>query len=86
MVNTYLEALVDPQVKHRGTVRELDHPESGKIRVVGSPGIMTGSAAPQFAPPLLNQHAQEVLREWLEWSDTEIQEFCAAQTYSRRRN
>lgn len=86
MVNSYLEALVDPQVKHRGTVRELDHPESGKIRVVGSPGIMTGSAAPQFAPPLLNQHAQEVLREWLEWSDTEIQEFCAAQTYSRRRN
>jgi crotonobetainyl-CoA:carnitine CoA-transferase CaiB-like acyl-CoA transferase len=85
VVNTYLEALADPQVKHRGTLRELDHPESGKIRVVGSSGIMTGSTAPPFAPPLLNQHVEEVLKDWLDWSGSQIQEFCASQKNSRHR-
>lgn len=64
-VNDYAQALEDPQVAHRELVRELDHPASGKIRVVGPPWRMTSTPTEMKAPPLLGQHTDEVLREWL---------------------
>src|SRR5690606_13746197 len=36
-VHDYLEAVEDPQVKHRGLVKEVMHPTSGAIRVIGPP-------------------------------------------------
>lgn len=42
-VNSYLDALKDEQVAYRGLVREVEHPVSGKIRVVGPPWIMNDS-------------------------------------------
>lgn len=65
LVNDYAEALADPQVKHRGLLREFVHPVSGPIRVVGPPWIMTGAQAEMTPPPLLGQHTEEVMRDWL---------------------
>lgn len=65
MVNDYAQALGDAQVAHRGLIRELDHPESGAIRVVGPPWTMTGPQAGSTPPPLLGQHGEAVLQEWL---------------------
>ena len=66
MVNDYAQALDDPQVAHRGLIRDLDHPESGAIRVVGPPWTMTGPQADPTPPPLLCQHNDDVLRDWLD--------------------
>lgn len=72
-VNDFAEALNDPQVAHRGILRELNHPISGPIRVVGPPWIMTGPQAEMTPPPLLGQHTGEVLRDWLGWESKEIE-------------
>ncbi|MBI4193723.1 MAG: CoA transferase [Betaproteobacteria bacterium] len=65
LVNDYAQALEDPQVAHRGLIHELDHPRSGKIRVVGPPWKMSETQAKLQQPPLLGQHNDEVLAEWL---------------------
>jgi formyl-CoA transferase/CoA:oxalate CoA-transferase len=75
MVKNYLEALADEQVAHRGLIREVIHPVSGAIRVVGPPWIMSDEEAAPFAPPLLGQHTDELLGEWLGWSHTEISNY-----------
>ncbi len=71
-VNDYGEALADEQVAHRELVRELEHPTSGPIRVVGPPWQMTGGSRPSSSPPLLGEHTTEILRDWLEWSEDQI--------------
>lgn len=65
LVNSYVEALQDEQVSQRGVVREVEHPVSGKIRVVGPPWVMTDTNLEPTAPPLLGQHTNEVLLDWL---------------------
>jgi len=65
LVNDYAQALEDPQVAHRGLIHELDHPRSGKIRVVGPPWKMSNTQTTLHPPPLLGQHYDEVLRTWL---------------------
>lgn len=76
-VNTYLEALEDEQVGFRGLVRTLDHPASGKIRVVGPPWLMSGTQAEMTPPPLLGQHTGETLQEWLGWDRDTVVEYLA---------
>ena len=73
VVNDYRQALADPQVAHRGLVRELRHPTSGPIRVVGPPWIMSESTAPMAPPANLGQHTSEVLRAWLGMAPGEIE-------------
>ena len=75
-VNDYAEALSDPQVEHRGLVRNIDHPTSGPIRVVGPPWKTTAEGSPVTPPPLLGEHTEEVLRDWLNWDDSEIAAFA----------
>lgn len=65
LVNDYAQALEDPQVAHRALVRELEHPSSGKIRVVGPPWRMSSTQTEIKPPPTLGQHTAEVLEDWL---------------------
>jgi crotonobetainyl-CoA:carnitine CoA-transferase CaiB-like acyl-CoA transferase len=65
LVNDYAQALADPQVKHRGLIREIEHSRSGRIRVVGPPWQMSRTPTPMRSPPLLGEHSDEVLRDWL---------------------
>ncbi len=71
-VKNYIEALEDEQIQYRGLVREVDHPISGKIRVVGPPWIMSGAQAEIQPPPLLGQHYKEILETWLHWDEERI--------------
>ncbi len=80
VVQNYAEALDDPQIAHRGLIRELEHPVSGPIRVVGPPWIMTGDAAGLRPPPLLGEHAADILRDWLDWDDAKVAAFQDRQT------
>lgn len=77
-VNDYAQALADPQVAHRGLVREVEHPGSGAINVIGPPWISTLASPPMTPPPLLGQHTEEVLRTWLGWSSNSIAEFLGS--------
>lgn len=72
LVNSYVDALQDKQVKHRGVVREVEHPVSGKIRVVGPPWVMADTSLEPTAPPLLGQHTNEVLVDWLGYGSEKL--------------
>jgi crotonobetainyl-CoA:carnitine CoA-transferase CaiB-like acyl-CoA transferase len=64
----------DPQIQHRQLVKEIPHPLSGTMRVVGNP--LNFSETPlEYGrpPPLLGQHTAEVLRELLNLDDAEIE-------------
>lgn len=65
-INNLADVFADAQVMHSGLVEEVEHPELGKLRQVGSPirmSAMNGRSI-RSAPPLLGQHTCEVLREY----------------------
>jgi crotonobetainyl-CoA:carnitine CoA-transferase CaiB-like acyl-CoA transferase len=83
-VKDFVEALADEQVAHRGLVRDIEHPTSGNIRVIGAPWIATYSVPPITPPPLLGEHTEEVLRTWLNWSHDDIARFMEAGSPTRK--
>ncbi len=67
-VNSLQQVFDDPHVKHRGAEVHLPHPlaGSGEVSLIANP-LKLSKTPVQYknAPPLLNQHEQEVLRDWL---------------------
>ena len=62
----YLQAVADPQVRHRGLIVEVDHPRSGPIKLIGLPWHDTAATPPPLTPPpLLGEHTQAVIDAWL---------------------
>ncbi len=64
----------------RGQLVEVDHPEIGKLRMVGNPIQLASLRGhrPRYAPPpLLGEHTREVLRE-LGFPETTLDELGAA--------
>jgi formyl-CoA transferase len=60
----YAEVFADPHVRARGIVRELEHPQAGKVRVVGPPVKLSETPAQVTRPsPGYGQHTAEVLGE-----------------------
>jgi crotonobetainyl-CoA:carnitine CoA-transferase CaiB-like acyl-CoA transferase len=65
-VNRFSEALSDPQVRHRGMVVEIPHPEGGAVQAPGNPIKLSVDGGAEYgAPPLLGQHTRAVLSELL---------------------
>jgi len=60
-INTYSQALADPQVAHYGWVQPLELPGGGLTRTFGSP--LEQSPAIRRRPPALGEHTREVLKE-----------------------
>jgi crotonobetainyl-CoA:carnitine CoA-transferase CaiB-like acyl-CoA transferase len=58
-INSYSEALADPQVVHYGWVQPLEHP-GGASRTFVSP---ISKDHPLKPPPALGQHTEEILKE-----------------------
>jgi crotonobetainyl-CoA:carnitine CoA-transferase CaiB-like acyl-CoA transferase len=64
-----------PQVIARDMVVELEHPEAGPIRVTGVPIKLSETpGAVDSPPPVLGQHTEDVLADWLGMSDVEVAE------------
>jgi crotonobetainyl-CoA:carnitine CoA-transferase CaiB-like acyl-CoA transferase len=78
-VNDPAEAFSDPQVLHRQTALELDHPIRGKTRQVGLPVKLSETpGAVRRAAPVIGQDTEETLRE-LGYTESAIEELRRAQ-------
>ncbi|MFT7597889.1 MAG: crotonobetainyl-CoA:carnitine CoA-transferase CaiB-like acyl-CoA transferase [Acidimicrobiales bacterium] len=63
-INSYSDALADPQVEHMGWVRDMTLPNGVQTETFGPALRVNGQSLPiQFGPPLLGQHTDEVLAE-----------------------
>ena len=67
------EIFTDPQVLHRGMLLEMSHAKAGKVRLIGNP-IKFSETKVQIrtSPPLLGENTDEVLKKFLNFSDSEI--------------
>ena len=72
-INTLDRVFSHPQILHRGMVIEVPHPTAGSVRLAGPPFILSETpAGVRSHPPLLGEHTEEILRERLGLSTTEI--------------
>jgi formyl-CoA transferase/CoA:oxalate CoA-transferase len=78
-INNIAQVVEHPQVKARRSLREVDHPSVGKVRVVSSPVRLSKTPAKTPTPsPIHGQHTREVLREVLGLQPQEIESLAAA--------
>lgn len=65
-INNLAEVFADPHVQHRQMVQSFQHPLRETLSLVASPIKMNETPVRQhLPPPMLGQHTQEVLDEWL---------------------
>ena len=69
------ELMEDPHLRKRGMFAEVEHPTRGKFAIPGWPVKMSDSRVPVKTAPLLGQHTEEVLSEWLGMGAAEIKEY-----------
>jgi crotonobetainyl-CoA:carnitine CoA-transferase CaiB-like acyl-CoA transferase len=63
-VQTVAEFMDDPAVRHHDMIREYDHPEVGRLRMMGQPLVFSASPTRDPGPPpTLGQHTDAVLGE-----------------------
>jgi crotonobetainyl-CoA:carnitine CoA-transferase CaiB-like acyl-CoA transferase len=65
-INRLDQVFADPQVQARGLRIEMPHPNAGSVPLVANPIRLSESPVEyRHAPPLLGQHTDEALGEWL---------------------
>jgi crotonobetainyl-CoA:carnitine CoA-transferase CaiB-like acyl-CoA transferase len=65
-INNLAEVFADPHVRERGMVQQWQHPLKADLSLVASPIKMSETPVRQdFPPPMLGQHTEQVLFEWL---------------------
>ena len=73
-VQTVAEFMADPAVRHHDMVREYDHPDVGRLTMMGQPLVFADTPARDPGPPpALGQHTDAVLEE-LGYTDVGIAE------------
>ncbi|MFC1935620.1 CoA transferase [Chloroflexota bacterium] len=71
-MNSIAQSLSEPSVIKRNMVPEVDHPISGKYRILGNPLKMDQEEV--FTPaPTLGQNNEQVFKEILSYSDDKFQ-------------
>jgi CoA:oxalate CoA-transferase len=77
-VNSFSQALADPQVLHRNMVVDLHHPDGTCTRGPGNPIKMSRSSEESYSPaPLLGGDTDAVLTEVLGMTSAEIESLKA---------
>ena len=74
-VNSVGQITTDPQIKARDMVWEVEHPAIGKLPMIGNPIKLSQTPADtRMAPPMLGQHNEEVLMNFLKISKEELEQ------------
>jgi crotonobetainyl-CoA:carnitine CoA-transferase CaiB-like acyl-CoA transferase len=82
-VQTVAEFMEQPAVQHNDMVHEYEHPEVGRLRLMGQPIAFTETPTRDAGPPpTLGQHTDAVLRE-LGYTDTQIADLVARRVCRR---
>lgn len=77
-INNVAQVVDHPQVKARGSLVEIQHPRSGRVRMVGVPARLSVTPGSVRSPaPTLGQHTDEVLRDLLGLSPESIESLHA---------
>jgi formyl-CoA transferase len=72
-INNVAQILADPQIAVREMVVEITHASGAPLKLLGPvPKFSATPARVQSPPPLLGQHTEEVLKEWLKIGSSEI--------------
>ncbi len=78
-INTVAEALDSPQTRGREMVTEIEHPVVGMMKLLGLPIRQEGTPATiRRHPPMLGEHTDEILGEYLSMSTDEIERLRSA--------
>ena len=78
-INTVAEALDSPQTRGREMVTEIEHPVIGMMRMLGLPIRQEGTPATiRRHPPMLGEHTDEILGEYLGMSTDQIDRLRSA--------
>jgi len=68
----FRDLYADPHLRARQAFVTVDHPEIGKLELVGAPWKIDGGEMPMRRAPLLGEHNDYVLRELLGLSEAEV--------------
>lgn len=72
-INNMSQVFTNPQVIARNLKLEVDHPMDGRIPLVSSPlNIPTNPVTVRYPPPLLGEHTDQILSEYLDFESAKI--------------
>ncbi|MSQ72792.1 MAG: CoA transferase [Betaproteobacteria bacterium] len=61
-IHTIADVPNDPQVRHRGTFHDVQHPQMGTFTAIHNPVLIDGERQEtRFAPPVLGEHTADIL-------------------------
>ena len=72
------ELMDDEGLRKTGTIVDVEHPERGTYVTVGCPIKLSGSPVDVVRSPLLGEHTDEVLRDVLGYSDSDVDRIRAS--------
>jgi formyl-CoA transferase len=72
------ELMNDPFLRERGMFATVNHPVRGDVTIPGWPVKMTDSEVQVVTSPLLGEHNEEVLGEWLGYNAAQVAELKEA--------
>lgn len=76
-IKTVGEVCDAEQLRVREQVYSIDHPAAGVVRGIGSAIRFGDKPTPvRLRPPMLGEHTNEILKEWLGLSDSECESFA----------
>ena len=83
--NDLSEVLKHPQVKARGALVDMTHPRAGPVKIVGVPMRLSKTPGSIRRPsPGIGEHNDEVLKELLGLSKTQIAKLRKAGVFGSR--
>lgn len=75
-VNTFDDMVKDPQIEHNKMLIEYDHKILGKVKTTGFPANFSDTPQGIHKPsPLLNEHVEEILKEFCDYNEQMINKF-----------
>ena len=78
-VATIEDVFANPQLRHRGQIVDVAHPILGTFPMQGiTPKLLESPGTIRRRPPLLGEHTEEVLKEWLGYERRRVAELRAA--------